>query len=131
MQSRSFNDFVQLDILPENRKNVGLEKVFRDIFPINYDDALLSLEYAGYELGHWGCACGVLSGIQERYSWECEHCKTSGISELVDNVCSECKEKLHFIKNVSQCLVRVKIKPNLSVLQSVVQKVRHFLCLLR
>ncbi len=115
VQSRSFNDFVQLDILPENRKNVGLEKVFRDIFPINYDDALLSLEYAGYELGHWGCACGVLSGIQERYSWECEHCKASGISELVDNVCSECKEKTAFYKKCSQCLVRVKIKPNLSV----------------
>lgn len=32
IQSSSFNDFVQLDMLPEERANIGLEKVLRDIF---------------------------------------------------------------------------------------------------
>ena len=73
VQSRSFNDFVQLDILAENRKNIGLEKVFRDIFPIHYNDSM-SLEYVGYELGNWSCACGALTGISERYHWICNKC---------------------------------------------------------
>ena len=44
------NDFVQLDYLPQERKLIGLEKVLRDIFPIEYEDKL-SLEYVSYELG--------------------------------------------------------------------------------
>ena len=30
VQSKSFNDFVQLDFLPAERKKIGLEKVFQD-----------------------------------------------------------------------------------------------------
>ena len=30
IQSKSFNDFVQLDYLPEERQFIGLEKVLRD-----------------------------------------------------------------------------------------------------
>ena len=36
VQSRSFNEFAQLDYLPEERQLIGLEKVFRNIFPISY-----------------------------------------------------------------------------------------------
>ena len=63
IQSRSFNDFVQLDYLPEERGLIGLEKVLRDIFPIDYNDKM-SLEYVSYELGHWSCTCGKLTGIE-------------------------------------------------------------------
>ena len=38
VQSKSFNDFVQLDYLPEERRSVGLEKALRDVFPIEYGD---------------------------------------------------------------------------------------------
>ena len=40
IQSSSFNDFVQLDFLPDERKLIGLEKVLRDIFPIEYEDKM-------------------------------------------------------------------------------------------
>ena len=50
IQSRSFNDFVQLDFLPAERKLIGLEKVFKEIFPIEYKEKM-SLEYVSYELG--------------------------------------------------------------------------------
>ena len=50
IQSKSFNDFVQLDQLPSERKLIGLEKVLRDIFPIDYNDKM-SLEFVSYELG--------------------------------------------------------------------------------
>src|SRR5580692_5881920 len=73
IQSSSFNDFVQLDMLPEERKNIGLEKVLRDVFPIEYEDKL-SLEYVSYELGQWECACGKLTGLFNRYQWTCQSC---------------------------------------------------------
>ena len=38
VQSRSFNEFAQLDFLPSERRLVGLEKVFRDIFPVEHND---------------------------------------------------------------------------------------------
>ena len=44
VQSKSFNDFVQLDYLPSERLNIGLEKVLRDIFPVEYNSRI-SLEY--------------------------------------------------------------------------------------
>jgi DNA-directed RNA polymerase subunit beta len=116
VQSRSFNDFVQLDMLPESRKNIGLEKVFRDIFPISYNDTM-SLEYIGYELGNWACSCGLLSGIQERYAWHCSACKKGGCSDLEDNkTCPYCKKHNTVdYKKCPECLIRVKIKPAFTV----------------
>src|SRR5690349_21894183 len=77
IQSKSFNDFVQLDYLPEERQMIGLEKVLKDIFPIDYNDKL-SLEYVSYELGHWACTCGKLTAIANRYQWSCSSCKKTG-----------------------------------------------------
>src|SRR5437762_13853802 len=81
IQSTSFNDFVQLDCLPEERKHIGLEKVLRDVFPIEYEDKL-SLGYVSYELGHWTCTCGKLAGIENRYQWSCSSCKKSDCTRL-------------------------------------------------
>src|SRR5690606_113481 len=77
IQSKSFNDFAQLDYLPEERENIGLEKVLKDIFPINYNDKL-SLEYVSYELGIWECTCGKVTGIENRYQWTDSSTKKSG-----------------------------------------------------
>ena len=85
IQSKSFNDFVQLDYLPEERQLIGLEKVLRDIFPIDYNDKM-SLEYVSYELGHWACTCGQLTGIVNRYQWSCSSCKKSDCSRLNENL---------------------------------------------
>lgn len=115
VQSRSFNDFTQLDMLPEDRKNIGLEKVFKDIFPINYGDDM-SLEYTGYELGNWTCTCGSLSGIEQRYNWICNNCKKTGCSDLGENfTCTDCSiENSIEYKKCEECLMRVKIKPALT-----------------
>jgi DNA-directed RNA polymerase subunit beta len=111
VQSRSFNDFVQIDALPEDRENIGIEKVFRDIFPIEYNDSI-SLVYSGYELGVWSCACSKLQGIRERYSWTCSQCGKSGCSQLDDEgTCSFCKKASASYKTCSDCLIRVKLKP--------------------
>lgn len=117
VQSRSFNDFAQLDFLPNERELIGLEKVFKDIFPVNYNNSM-SLEYMGYELGNWECACGKLSTIQQRYTWSCDSCGKGGVERLSkDRECKHCKKKTAEYIRCGDCLTRVAIKPTLSVAQ--------------
>ncbi len=51
IQTRSYERFLQADIAPEERKDSGLEGVFREIFPIESYDKTLKLEYIKYDLG--------------------------------------------------------------------------------
>ncbi len=110
VQSSSFNDFVQLDYLPEERKSIGLEKVLRDIFPIEYEDKL-SLEYVSYELGFWACICGKLTGIENRYQWSCSSCNKSDCSRLnSDFSCTFCKKNTARYRGCPNCYSRVAVR---------------------
>lgn len=110
IQSSSFNDFVQLDYLPGERKPIGLHKVLQDVFPIEHGDKM-SLGYVSYELGSWACTCGKLSGIENRYQWHCTACKATGCSRLNEDLqCSHCKKLTARYKVCSNCLSRVVIK---------------------
>jgi len=110
IQSKSFNDFVQLDVLPAERKNIGLEKVLRDIFPVEHNEAI-SLEYVSYELGDWGCVCGQLKGIENRYKWVCSSCKKSGHGKLKNSfVCPKCNKDTASYITCKKCFSRVIIK---------------------
>ncbi len=111
IQSRSFNDFVQLDYLPSERKNMGLEKVLRDIFPVDYNGKM-SLEYVSYELGVWACTCGKLKGIENRYSWYCPSTKKSGVTCLSEDSSAP---KTARYRTCSTCLSRVTIQLPMSV----------------
>src|SRR2546425_10059014 len=51
VQTRSYDRFLQLDVPPEKREQMGLEGVLREIFPIESYDKKLSLDYIKYELG--------------------------------------------------------------------------------
>lgn len=115
IQSASFNDFTQLDCLPSDRKLIGLEKVLRDIFPIDYEDKL-SLEYVSYELGHWACTCGKLTGIENRYQWSCTSCKKSDCSRLDEqSSCTFCKKETARYKTCANCLARVSVQLGMTV----------------
>lgn len=107
IQSSSFNDFVQLDFLPDERQVIGLEKVLRDVFPIEYENEL-SLEYVSYELGSWACTCGKLTGIENRYEWSCSSCGKTGCSRLNSQfACQFCKKNSARYKTCSNCHSRV------------------------
>lgn len=110
VQSKSFNDFVQLDCIPSEREHIGLEKVFRDTFPIEHNERI-SLEYVSYELGDWACICGQLTGIQNRYKWTCSSCKKSGCGRLAKGKnCPHCKEPSAAYIHCKRCFSRVSIK---------------------
>jgi DNA-directed RNA polymerase subunit beta len=51
IQTRSYDRFLQFDMLPEKRTATGLEGVLREIFPIESYDKTLALQYIKYELG--------------------------------------------------------------------------------
>jgi len=51
VQIKSYKEFFQADKLPHERDNVGLEEVFREIFPIKSYDEKTVLEYLSYSLG--------------------------------------------------------------------------------
>ena len=52
MQKDSFAEFLQKDVAPEKRKFKGLERAFRDIFPLTNSDGSLVLEYVSYSFGN-------------------------------------------------------------------------------
>jgi DNA-directed RNA polymerase subunit beta len=50
IQKRSYERFLQADVAPTRRKCIGLESLFREIFPIVNYDKTMRLEYLYYEL---------------------------------------------------------------------------------
>ncbi|MHC4487206.1 MAG: DNA-directed RNA polymerase subunit beta, partial [Planctomycetota bacterium] len=50
IQRRSYEHFLQKDVAPTKRKCIGLEALFREIFPIESYDKKMLLEYLYYEL---------------------------------------------------------------------------------
>jgi DNA-directed RNA polymerase subunit beta len=51
LQKRSYEEFLQEDILPEDRKKVGLQAAFSSVFPIYDSNENSFLEFAGYSFG--------------------------------------------------------------------------------
>ena len=51
VQTRSYRDFLQPHVLPEKRKNKGLQEVFKEVFPIRSYDETCALEFVSYSLG--------------------------------------------------------------------------------
>jgi len=51
VQRESFSQFLQRDVAPSERENVGLEAAFRSVFPITSFNNAIELTYGGYSLG--------------------------------------------------------------------------------
>jgi DNA-directed RNA polymerase subunit beta len=51
IQRDSYRDFLQLDVPPEKRKDVGLQKLLKEVFPIENQSKGIRLEYVEYRLG--------------------------------------------------------------------------------
>ncbi len=51
VQVNSFNRFIQVGVLPKERKHEGLQKIFKEVFPITDVKEQYSLEFEGYTLG--------------------------------------------------------------------------------
>lgn len=75
IQKQSYADFLQMDLLPEERKDVGLQAAFKDIFPVSDFKETTQLDFIHYSIGNWECKCGRLKGV-ENARRKCEGCDT-------------------------------------------------------
>ena len=51
IQVNSYREFLQLDVPASRRKNMGLQAVFTEVFPIESYDGKTVLEFDSYDLG--------------------------------------------------------------------------------
>ena len=51
LQTNSYKEFLQFDVAPNKRKNMGLQAVFTEVFPIESYDGKCVLDFDSYEIG--------------------------------------------------------------------------------
>ncbi len=73
VQKNSYERFLQMNLLPEERENYGLQGVFRSVFPFVDYREIVSLDFVKYTIGNWRCKCGHLKGL-EYLRIKCESC---------------------------------------------------------
>ncbi len=64
IQRKSYERFLQMNLLPSEREDVGLQAVFKSIFPITDFRDNCELQFVEYSIGVWECKCGKLEGLQ-------------------------------------------------------------------
>jgi DNA-directed RNA polymerase subunit beta len=73
VQRRSYERFLQMDKLPQEREDNGLQSVFTSVFPITDFRNVSELEFVDYSIGNWECKCGYLKGLNHLRT-ACSHC---------------------------------------------------------
>jgi DNA-directed RNA polymerase subunit beta len=80
VQRESYNRFLQMDLIPEERDNIGLQAVFRSVFPVSDFRETATLDFVEYQIGNWQCKCGNLEGLEHLRA----NCKNCGAKIKVD-----------------------------------------------
>src|SRR5881275_3679637 len=73
VQRRSYERFLQMDKLPQEREDNGLQSVFTSVFPITDFRNVSELEFVDYSIGNWECKCCYLKGLNHLRT-ACTHC---------------------------------------------------------
>ncbi|MBI1746822.1 MAG: DNA-directed RNA polymerase subunit beta [Acidobacteria bacterium] len=103
VQKKSYQRFLQMDLLPEEREDSGLQAVFNSVFPITDFRETASLEFVDYAIGNWECKCGNMKGLQHLRA-TCTHCKKTIIIDPYvsdDDLCKHCG--FHLRVTVARC----------------------------
>jgi DNA-directed RNA polymerase subunit beta len=130
IQKRSYDEFLQMNLLHGEREVRGLKSVFESMFPVqngkNADgtDATLEIEFLDYTVGHWACKCQKFVGL-EHLRTVCKSCNHSIVTDhpkdpSVDcpkcgtrnknaaTICDVCSEpvSLHSKMSMEECVER-------------------------
>ena len=73
VQRRSYERFLQMDKLPNERDDSGLQSVFVSVFPITDFRGISQLDFVDFSIGNWECKCGNLKGLHHLRS-QCRNC---------------------------------------------------------
>jgi len=130
IQKRSYDEFLQMNLLHEERDNRGLRTVFESMFPVHNaknpdgSDASLEVEFVDYTVGHWACKCGKNEGLghlrttckscghhivadhPKDASVDCPKCGSRNKNEAT--ICDVCNEPvgLHSKMSLEECVER-------------------------
>src|SRR6202158_2524919 len=92
VQMKSYQRFLQMDLLPSERDDAGLQSVFTSVFPIKDFREMSQLEFVDYAIGNWDCKCGNLKGLHHRRA-TCRNCGASVVTnpyQTGDVICHKC-----------------------------------------
>ncbi len=92
VQKRSYDRFLQMDRLPSERDDAGLQAVFQSVFPITDFRNVSQLEFVDYGIGNWECKCGHLKGLHHLRT-TCRNCGFTVITDPFhpgDVLCQRC-----------------------------------------
>src|SRR5438874_591491 len=100
VQKKSYERFLQMNFLPAEREDIGLQAVFNSVFPISDFRGVSSLEFVDFSIGNWECKCTNLKGLSHLRS-NCRSCGNVIVTNpfsIDDIVCPKCGT---FNRNVS------------------------------
>jgi len=80
VQKRSYDRFLQMDKLPSEREDGGLQAVFQSVFPITDFRNVSQLEFVDFSIGNWECKCGHLKGLHHLRT-TCKNCGSTVITD--------------------------------------------------
>jgi DNA-directed RNA polymerase subunit beta len=92
VQRRSYERFLQMDKLPNERDDSGLQSVFVSVFPITDFRGISQLDFVDFSIGNWECKCGHLKGLHHLRT-ACVHCGAMVITDPFlpgDVLCQKC-----------------------------------------
>ncbi|MGH9436502.1 MAG: DNA-directed RNA polymerase subunit beta [Terriglobia bacterium] len=92
VQRRSYDRFLQMNLLPSEREDIGLQAVFNSVFPITDFRGVSQLDFVDYSIGNWECKCGSLRGLHHLRS-TCKNCGHTVITDPFkagDVLCMRC-----------------------------------------
>ena len=92
VQKRSYDRFLQMDALPSERDDGGLQAVFQSVFPITDFRNVSQLDFVEYAIGNWECKCGHLKGLNHLRT-TCRNCGATVKTDpfhLGDVLCTKC-----------------------------------------
>src|SRR6266571_4930240 len=80
VQKRSYDRFLQMDKLPSEREDGGLQAVFQSVFPITDFRNVSQLEFVDFAIGNWECKCGHLKGLHHLRT-TCRSCGSTVVTD--------------------------------------------------
>ncbi len=113
VQRASYVEFLQMDLLPEERTSGGLQAVLTTIFPFTDFRDTCELQFVRYEIGNWSCRCGRIKGLHH-LRLTCEHCGVlfkAGEAHEDQVVCPSCgKANRNLIESCGVCGTSVGLR---------------------
>ncbi len=121
VQKKSYSQFLQMELLPHERKDVGLQAAFKSIFPVSDQKGNIKIFFDSYRIGEWSCSCGRLKGVENARP-VCKNCGSllppdtqvdehtvcpvcGAVGQVEYPVCSHCggRVKLQIMHSPEEC----------------------------